>query len=44
MFQDTLNPICNCGTVETTMHDLLHCPKCSNERLTTNAPELTSKY
>ena len=25
-FQDTLNPICSCGTVETTSHSLLHCP------------------
>ena len=33
-FQDTLNPICNCGTVETTIHHLLHCPNFSNERLT----------
>ena len=32
-FQDTLNPICNCGTVETTVHYLLHCPNFSNERL-----------
>ena len=24
-FQDTLNPICSCGTVETTSHPLLHC-------------------
>ena len=33
-FQDTLNPICSCGTVETTIHYLLHCPNFSNERLT----------
>ena len=33
-FQDTLNPICNCGTVETTIHYLLLCPNLSNERLT----------
>ena len=33
-FQDKLNPICNCGTVETTFHYLLHCPNFSNERLT----------
>ena len=33
-FQDTLNPICNCGTVETTIHYLLHCPTFSNERIT----------
>ena len=33
-FQDTLNPICNCGTVETTIHYLLLCPDFSNERLT----------
>ena len=32
-FQDTLHPICNCGTVETTVHYLLHCPNFSNERL-----------
>ena len=33
-FQDTLNPICNCGTVETTIHYLLLCPNFSSERLT----------
>ena len=33
-FQDTLNPICNCGTVETTVRYLLHCHNFSNERLT----------
>ena len=33
-FQDTLNPICNCDTVETIVHYLLHCPNFSNERLT----------
>ena len=33
-FQDTLNPTCSCGTVETTIHNLLHCPNFSNERLT----------
>ena len=33
-FQDTLNPICNCGTVKTTIHYLLLCPNFSNERLT----------
>ena len=33
-FQDTLNPICNCGTVETTNRYLLHCPNFSNESLT----------
>ena len=33
-FQDTLNPICSCGIVETTVHYLLHCPNFSNERLT----------
>ena len=32
-FQDTLNLICNCGTVETTAHYLLYCPDFSNERL-----------
>ena len=25
--------MCNCGTVETTVHYLLHCPNFSNERL-----------
>ena len=25
-FQDTLNPTCNCDTVETTIHYLLQCP------------------
>ena len=33
-FQDTLNPIWNCGTVETTIHYLLQCPNFSNKRLT----------
>ena len=33
-FQNTLNPICNCVTVETTFHYLLLCPNFSNERLT----------
>ena len=33
-FQDTLNPICSCGTVATTIHYFLHCPNFSNERLT----------
>ena len=33
-FQDTLNPICNCGTVETKVRYLLHSPNFSNERLT----------
>ena len=33
-FQNTLNHICNCGTVETTFHYLLLCPNFSNERLT----------
>ena len=33
-FQDTFNPICNRGTVETTIHYLLLCPNFSNERLT----------
>ena len=33
-FQDSLNPICNCGTnVETTTHYLLHCPLFSDESL-----------
>ena len=32
--QDTLNPICSCGTVKTTVHYLFHCPNFSNERLT----------
>ena len=32
-FQDTLNPICSCGTVERTIHYLLLCPNFSNERL-----------
>ena len=32
--QDTLNPTCNCGTVERTIHYFLHCPNFSNERLT----------
>ena len=32
-FHNTLNAICNCSTVETTIHYLFHCPKFSNERL-----------
>ena len=32
-FQDTLNPICNCGTIETTVGYLLYWPNFSNERL-----------
>ena len=33
-FQDSLNPICNCGTdLETTPHFLPHCPRFSNEIL-----------
>ena len=32
-FQDTLNPICNCGKdIETTSHYLLHCPDYLHER------------
>ena len=32
-FQDTLNPICNCGNdVESAIHFFLHCPLYSNER------------
>ena len=32
-FQDTLNPICNCGKdIKTTSHYLLHCPDCLHER------------
>ena len=34
IFQDTLNPTCNSGNVETTVHYLLHCPNFSKERLT----------
>ena len=33
-FQNALNPICNCGTVETTVHYFLYCPNSSNEKLT----------
>ena len=33
-FQDILNPICSCGTVETTIHYLLDCHNFLNERLT----------
>ena len=32
-FQDTLNPICNCGNdVESAIHFFLHCPLYNNER------------
>ena len=35
IFQDTLNPICNCGEdIETTSHYLLHCPDYLYERKT----------
>ena len=33
-FQATLNPICNCGSVERTIHYFLYCLNFSNERLT----------
>ena len=34
-FEDTLNPICNCGKdIETTSHYLLHCPDYLQERKT----------
>ena len=34
-FQDTLNPICNCGEdIETSSHYLLHCPDYLQERMT----------
>ena len=34
-FQDTLNPICNCGNdIESAIHFFLHCPLHSNERRT----------
>ena len=33
-FRDTFNPICNFGTVKTTIYFLLHCTNFSNERLT----------
>ena len=33
-FQDTLNPICNYGTAETSVHYLLHCTNNLTERLT----------
>ena len=34
-FQDTLNPICNCGEdIQTTSHYLLHCPDNLQERIT----------
>ena len=33
-FQNTLNPTCNCGTVETTIHYFRHCPNFSSERQT----------
>ena len=34
-FQDTLNPICNCGTVQcSTVHYLPHCPSFSDEIIT----------
>ena len=36
-FQDSLNPICNCGNdIELSAHFLLHCPNFSNKRSTLN--------
>ena len=35
-FHDTLNLIYSCGTAETTIHYLLHCPNFSNETLFNN--------
>ena len=32
-FQNSLNPICSCeDDIETTIHYLLHCPNCLDER------------
>ena len=34
-FQDTLNPICNCGDdIDTIIHYLIHCPNYLDERRT----------
>ena len=34
-FQDTLNPLCSCGDdIETTIHNLLHCPNYLDETRT----------
>ena len=34
-FQDCLNPLCFCGDdIETFNHYLLHCPTCTNKRMT----------
>ena len=34
-FQDTLNPICNCGEdIETSSHYVVHCPDYLQERMT----------
>ena len=46
-FQDSLNPLCNCGLItETTSHYLLHCPLFADERKTflSNIKSINHKF
>ena len=46
-FQDSLNPLCNCGLLaETTSHYLLHCPLFADERKTflSNIKSINHKF
>ena len=46
-FQDSLNPLCNCGLItETTSHYLLHCPLFADERKTflSNMKSINHKF
>ena len=46
-FQDSLNPLCNCGLLaETTSHYLLHCPLIADERKTflSNIKSINHKF
>ena len=46
-FQDSLNPLCNCGLLaETTSHCLLHCPLFADERKTflSNIKSINHKF
>ena len=45
-FQDSLNPLCNCGLItETTSHYLLHCPLFADERKTlSNRKSINHKF
>ena len=46
-FQDSVNPLCNCGLItETTSHYLLHCPLFADERKTflSNIKSINHKF